>query len=347
MKNLSVGAIVLVFFLICQLPYSYCQSQLEGKEQLKSKISSIANANGFNGVIQIRLGSLEIYKKAFGYSDFENRVSLKENDQFVIGSVSKQVTAVLVMREYEKGNIDLDDKINKYLPELKQGWASKVTVHHLLTHTHGIKALGKELEFEPGSKFQYSQLGYSLLARITEKVSGDSFLELSTTLFSELGMRSTVHPDNKPYKGLVKGYEISNNGKFDLAKNSLANYAAAGSFISNTEDLCIWNTALHTGNIVSDKTLKLMATRYATRDHPIFDKVEYGYGLLFKEGESMMEIGALGYAPGFVSACYYYPKKGMSLVVLGNRVRSLDDFKKTFKVHTELMELLKSESIIE
>ena len=86
-----------------------------------------------------------------------------------------------------------------------------------------------------------------------------------------------------------------------------------------------------------------MKARYATRIHPIFETVEYGYGLLFKDGEQDIQIGALGYAPGFVSACYYYPQTGLNLVILGNTATNLNDFQKTFLVHTKIMELLKNE----
>jgi len=87
-----------------------------------------------------------------------------------------------------------------------------------------------------------------------------------------------------------------------------------------------------------------MKTKFATRIHPIFGTVEYGYGLLFKDGEENIQIGALGYAPGFVSACYYYPQSKLNVSVLQNTATNLDDFKKTFKVHTELMELIKKQT---
>lgn len=85
-----------------------------------------------------------------------------------------------------------------------------------------------------------------------------------------------------------------------------------------------------------------MKTRYATRKHPIFDNVEYGYGLLFKENEHNLQIGALGYAPGFVSASYYYPKSKLSVTILGNTATNLHDFKQTFKAHINIMKLVKN-----
>jgi len=318
------------------------QKKNDSYDDLKSKIDSIIVINNFNGVILLTKDTEKIYSKAIGYSDLEHKSSIKLNDQFVIGSISKQVTAVLILREYEKGGIGLEDKINQYLSEIDQPWSKEVTIHQLLTHTHGIVDLEKPLIFKQGSQFQYSQLGFELLANILEKVTAKTFEELSTELFDQYGLENTFHPDNKTYKNLVKGYEENENGVLKYCTNSLSNYVPAGSFISNAHDLNKWNQLLHSEKLVKKKTVELMKTKYATRIHPIFDTVEYGYGLLYKKGEENIQIGALGYAPGFVSTCYFYPQTNMNLIVLENTANGLDDFKKTFKVHTELMELIKN-----
>lgn len=312
--------------------------------ELISKVDSVIKENKFNGVILMAKDTSILYNEAFGYSDLESRIPIDLNDQFVIGSISKQITAVLILREYEKGRIDLHDTINQYLTEIDQPWLNEVTIHQLLTHTHGIVSVTDSLAFKAGSEFQYSQLGYQLLAQCLEKVTNKTFEELSTELFSELGMNDSCHPDNREETALVKAYEVDESGALTFARNSLDNYAAAGSFISSATDLRIWNYKLQTGRIVKPETLALMSTNFATRIHPIFERIQYGYGLLFKEGEQNIQIGALGYAPGFASACYFYPEGKLNLVVLGNVAYALSDFKLTFKVHTELMELTKDYS---
>lgn len=312
---------------------------------LSLKIDSIVNQQKFNGVILISSDSTTIYSKAIGFSDLKKKTKLKLNDQFVIGSISKQITAVLVLKEYEKGKIDLNDTIDEYLSEISQSWAKEVTIHQLLTHTHGIIDIDKPLEFKPGSQFHYSQLGYELLAQILEKVTKKTFEELSTELFKEYGLNNTFHPSNKKYKSLVKGYEETQNGILKFSTNSLNNYPAAGSLISNAIDMMKWNKLLYSGKFLEEKTLELMKTKYASRIHPVFDTIEYGYGLLFKDGEQNIQIGALGYTAGFVSACYYYPQHDISLVILENTANNLDNFKKTFKVHTEIMGLIKNQTI--
>ncbi|PKB42502.1 CubicO group peptidase (beta-lactamase class C family) [Cellulophaga sp. RHA19] len=337
---MKISLIILTFILLtsCQ---TNGQGKMENHAKLTSKIDSIISENKFNGVISISTDSIDIYSKSFGFSDLENKTKIDIKDQFVIGSISKQITAVLILREYEKGKIGLNDTIGKYLTEISQPWAKLVTIHQLLTHTHGITDLDKPLEFKEGSQFHYSQLGYELLAQILQKVTRKTFRGLSTELFDKYGLKNTFHPKNKVYKNLVKGYEENENGILEFTKNSLYNFVAAGSFISNLEDLKRWNQLLFSEKLVKKETLELMKTKYATRIHPIFETVEYGYGLLFKDGEQNIQIGALGYAPGFVSACYYYPQTNLNLVVLENTANNLNDFKKTFIVHTEIMELIR------
>lgn len=339
MKN---SLIILTFILLTS-----CQINKQGKQEnfveLTSKIDSIIIENNFNGVVSLSTDSVVIYSKSFGFSDLENKTKIDINDQFVIGSISKQITAVLILREYEKGKIGLNDTIGKYLTEIIQPWAKLVTIHQLLTHTHGIVDLDKSLEFEHGSQFHYSQLGYELLAQILKTVTEKTFKDLSTELFDQYRLKNTFHPDNIAYKNLVKGYEENENGILEYCSNSLFNYVPAGSFISNTRDLSKWNQLLYSEKLVKKETLELMKIKYATRIHPIFGTVEYGYGLLFKDNEQNIQIGALGYAPGFVSACYYYPQTKLNLVVLENTANDMDDFKKTFIVHTEIMELIKNE----
>ena len=337
MKNILI---ILVSILVVSCQNTKTKENKEYSD-LITKIDSISVNDDFNGVILVTKDTSIIYSKAFGYSDLENETPIKMESQFVIGSISKQITAVLVLREYEKGNLKLDDKISQYLPNIKQSWANEVTIHHLLIHTHGIVDLNKPLEFKLGSQFHYSQLGYELLALTLEKIIGKTFNELSTELFTDYDLKNTFHPDNNNYKNLVKGYVESENGKLEYCTNSLQNYVPAGTFISNAEDLNKWNELLYSGKLVNKKTLELMKARYATRLHPIFDKIEYGYGLLFKDGENNTEIGAFGYSPGFVSACYHYPQTKMNLIVLENTARKLDNFKETFRVHTELMDLMK------
>ncbi len=339
MKSIISGLFIFLCVFSCK-PVKPHEDQYVNS--LFSAIDSIAEANHFNGVILVAKDSVIQYEKAFGYSDIEYKTPLNTKNQFYIGSISKQITAVLILREYEKGTLHLTDKLNQYFPEITQPWADRVTIHHLLTHTHGITALDEPLEFEVGTQFHYSQIGFGLLAQILEKIKGKSFEAISTELFTQYGLNSTYHPDNKHYTHLVKGYEEDENGHLVYATGNPVKYIAAGGFISNAEDLLQWNHLLYSGKLIKPATLDLMKTRYATRTHPIYNSIEYGYGLLFKDGEQEIQIGAFGYTPGFPSANYFYPQTKMNVIVLENVGKNLNDFKVTFKTHTDLMDLVKN-----
>lgn len=335
--------IIFLFFLCVQILACNQTTKDTTSHHITIAIDSLLKkVHQFNGVILIKKADNTIFSSAIGYADIEQKIPLKTSNQFVIGSISKQITAVLIMKEFENGNLKLDDTIADYLANINANWANKITIHHLLTHTHGIEELDQALQFEPGSRFSYSQLGYELLAQILEQIKQRSFEDIAMSFFKKHGLVNSFHPNDKSYKNLVKGHIEQADQSIMLANNSLQNYAAAGSFISNATDLNLWNTKLHGGQLLQASSLQLMKTRYATRAHPIFDEVEYGYGLLFNKGEADIQIGALGYAPGFVSACYYFPQKDINVIVLENVARNLNDFRQTFQVHNEILAIVKA-----
>ena len=312
-------------------------------EQIDSLIST-NTTKPFNGVILISQKGKTKYSKTFGYSDIDKKESLKLNDQFVIGSISKQFTAVLVLREFDKGNIDLFVPIRQYLPELTQNWADTVTIHHLLTHLHGITQLDKPTTFKVGTHYSYSQIGYDLLSKIVERTSGKSFAELSKNLFEECGMKNTFHPDIKGYNNLVIGYTENDNGKIEFETEIFQNYVAAGSFISTAEDLNIWNKYFYSGKLLKRKTMKMVETKQngAVRNHPIFGITEYGYGITVDTKENILQFGQTGFAPGFISMNFYFPKTKTSVIVLENVAYETDDLKKTFYYHTEILKIIRN-----
>lgn len=305
----------------------------------------LKTAKPFNGIVLISQNGQVKYLKTYGYSDIDQKEPLKLNDQFVVGSISKQFTAVLVLREFEKGRIELNTPIRKYLPELTQSWADTVTIHHLLTHTHGITGLDKPTSFKVGSQYSYSQIGYDLLAKIVEKTSDISFAELSRRLFEECRMENTFHPDINKYSNLVKGYTESESGELEYETETFQNYVAAGSFISTAEDLNTWNDLFYGGKLLKNKTMKMLKTKQkgAVRDHPIFGITEYGYGITVDTKENILQLGQTGFAPGFVSMNFYFPKTKTSVILLQNTAYETNDLKKAFYYHTETWKIIRNE----
>jgi D-alanyl-D-alanine carboxypeptidase len=297
----------------------------------------------FNGIIYITQNAKLKYAKVSGYANLPNKTPLQLTDEFVVGSISKQFTAVLVLQEFDKGRLDLFVPIRKHLPELAQSWADTVTVHHLLTHMHGINELNEPTRFKVGSQYAYSQIGFELLAKIVERISGKSFAEMSKALFAKCGMKSSFHPNTKGYTRLVSGYTEQENGNLLFDSASLKNYAAAGAFISTAKDLLLWNQLLHNGKLLKPSTFKMMMTKQtgAVRQHPLFGVTEYGYGTTIDTKENILQIGQTGYAPGFVSMNFYYPATKTSLIILENIAYDPQDLKKAFYFHMAIRKMLR------
>ncbi|WP_430402887.1 serine hydrolase [Fluviicola sp.] len=305
-------------------------SNMLEQPEIQHEIEALLKAQthgSFSGIVLIKENDRFVYSKVQGYSDLENKIPLVANSQFVIGSVSKQFTAVIILLELEKGRCKLEDVISTYLPELQQSWKDSVTIYQLLTHTHGIVSIDKPLSFAPGTRMDYgngNDVGYYLLSKIIEKISGKSFADISMALFKKCGMNSTFHPDVKQYKNLVKGYTEQSDGTVLLENASFSPAPAAGAFISTVYDLCLWNEHLHQGKILKPETYQLMIRiqPHVVREHPVWGVTEYGLGLTVCKKEHILQLGQTGFAPGFISMNFYFPQTKTSVVVLQNRVNS-------------------------
>ncbi|OJJ20227.1 hypothetical protein BKI52_17305 [marine bacterium AO1-C] len=281
----------------------------------------------FNGVVSITQYGKTIYSKAYGYSNFEEKIPISLKDNFRIQSNSKQITGVLILKEVEKGNIDLHSPIKQYLPDLQISWAETVTVHQLLNMSAGIVALDKPLLFKPGTNFHYSNPAYGLLGRIIEQVTGKEYTQVANSLFQELGMKNTYcYKMGKKNAGLINGYicsgEIFKLVEFDklgFTKNSWKDFTPTGGIISNVTDLHIWDTKLHKGEILKAKYYKTMTNSNVPDLFAALsdEQMLYGYGIDICD-KPIKYLGHGGTGFGFVSLKFYVPKKGLDVIVLEN-----------------------------
>ncbi len=324
--------------------YATVSTPASKEELVAAQIDSLITANPsipFNGILLVRHDDRTVIAKVLGQADSTGKRPLTLSDQFIIGSISKQLTAVQVLRDMERGLIHLNDPIHKYLPELRMPWADSVTVHQLLSHTHGIVAIDSPLAFSPGSKFEYSNIGYHLLSQILEHIHNRSFTELSRALFDECDMKSTTDPHSPyPAANLINGFEIDSTGNrrsIPLSKSE-ENYLAAGGFASSVYDLITWTSLLHSEKLLKSETYKLMMTKYAVREHPIFGSTNYGYAMTLFDSSGIKREGHSGFSPGFASMLYYYPNSKTIVVLLQNLQFPI--FNTSFFYHTAILELL-------
>lgn len=298
----------------------------------------------FNGIVVVSQSGKTIYRKTAGYANFEQKKPVSAESEFIIGSISKQITAVIVLQEMEKGRLHLNDPIRKYLPDLPEKWADTVTIHHLLTHTHGITALDKPLAFPPGSRFAYGFISYDLLSQIVEKTSGRTFPGLCMNLFKQCGMQHSIHPRTKQFKDLVQGYTLNKEGQPQKEESILDVFAAAGGLISSGDDLVKWNDALHGGKLLSDSTYRLMVApkENAFREHLSLGTIDYGYGITIPRQTTVPELAVTGVATGFISMDVYFPVSKTSVIVLENIARNMADLKQSFYYHEQVLNIVKA-----
>ena len=216
MNVLSRISVAITIILLLTTSYGQAQISKNNIAVLDSLLET-QSPRPFNGVVLITQDDDVLYQKALGFKNFEQSTALEVDDQFVINSNSKQITAALILLEVEKGTINLQAPINTYLPKLKQDWASTVTVHQLLNHTHGIAELDKPLLFQPGSDFKYGNLSNVLLGQIITTVTKKSYTEVAEALFNKLGMNHSVANAARLAPRLVSGH-INESNKFSIAK---------------------------------------------------------------------------------------------------------------------------------
>jgi CubicO group peptidase (beta-lactamase class C family) len=298
----------LSFFLI--LFITGCASNSHEKK-INDFMTYCADNGIFNGTLCVIENDKTIYKKAFGFANLSDREKLTTKHAFYLASVSKQFTTMAIMMLKEQGKLGYDETLSKFFPEFPD-YADKVTIKHMMTHTSGIKdyfnlgaykpdltnkdvleLLVKQdsLNFEPGSRYRYSNGAFVLLSMIVEKVSGQPFNKfMKENIFEPLGMVNTlIYDESKPkIDKRAVGYNIF--GEED-DYNILT--TGAGGIYSNVEDLIMWNNALQNNILVKKESLNEAYTPF-TMDRDSL--TGYGYGWVIstdKFGKRVFHSGGL------------------------------------------------------
>ncbi len=296
----------------------------------------------FNGSVLVAENGKIIYKKGFGLANMEWNIPNAPDTRFRLGSITKQFTATLVMQLVEQGKIKLDAKITDYLPDYRKDVGERVTIHNLLTHTSGIpnytalpgfftdvsrnpytvadfvkKYASNDLEFEPGSKFSYSNSGYFVLGAIIEKVTGQPYERvLKERIFDPIGMTSTGYDHYATVlEKRAAGYQKTPEGYVNAAYLDMSLPYAAGSLYSTVDDLYLWDQALYTDRVLSAQSKELMFK-------PFLSDYAYGWAItkahLGLGNETTPQISHDGGINGFSSLIVRLPAQKNLIVLLDN-----------------------------
>lgn len=301
--------------------------------RLDSVLGAYAKQNQFNGCVLVSKKGEIIFNKGYGLANPAFSIPNNENTKFKLASVSKQFTATGILLLEQEGKLNVNDTLGKFFPNTPK-WKN-ITIHHLLAHTSGIPSFtdfpvydtikhfplnhtqiialfkDKSTEFEPGTKFSYSNSGYIILSEIISKVSGLTYKEfIEERIFKKCDMRNSgVLTSNEEPQNLATGTHVE-NGKFMLAEHIDMNIpSGAGALYSTTEDLFKFHNALMGNKLLTKESLSKLTK-------PNLEK--YGYGVIIDNISGHNQIAHSGGIDGFATWYARYPEEDICIVVLQN-----------------------------
>ena len=296
-----------------------------------------------------------VYERGYGMANLELGVAITPASVFQVASISKPFTAMSILLLAQRGQLSLDDEVRKHIPE----WAdrtSRVTIRHLLTHTGGLRdvfllvelaaprtgdvnetlvnllARQRGLKFAPGSQFEYNNGGYTVLANIVKRVSGQSFHDFAeANIFKPLGMTATEVRDDpaRIVPNRVSGYQPGAKGMRLVPDATGAGIVGNSGLISTARDLLLWAQNF-AGMRVGDAAL--LTTMQTPAILPGGHTSPYGPGLAIGEHRGLRTIGHSGGGGGFATDLVLYPEPGLAVAVLCNVDNMIDPVALTRKV---------------
>ncbi|MDZ7639047.1 MAG: serine hydrolase [Bryobacterales bacterium] len=293
------------------------------KIQAVDALFSVVNGSASPGAaVAVLQDDTTLLLKGYGMADVSSAMPITPQTRFRIGSVTKPFTAIAVLQLVEIGKLSLDDSIDKFLPDLPFG--GQVKVEHLLSHTAGVPDFIPEdaakrtaLEFEPGSRINYSNTGYHMLGRIIERVTGGTWEQcIRTQILAPLGMENTGFDNRRELAGRAAGYRAGADGGHTAVDLGDAKGAyAAGGVYSTAEDMLRLARGIRDGKLLSKEMLEL-----ATAPRVLSDgrHVVYGLGWMTREYKGLREVSHGGDIGGFNAYLALYPDEGYAVAVLSN-----------------------------
>lgn len=332
-----------VFVLLATLSAPLAGQQLTTVE--RTAIDSVARAvlastGAPSASVAVVRGGEIVYEQAYGEARIEPKAAAAPGMRYAIGSVSKQFTATAVLLLVEEGKLALDDKVAKWFPRLTR--ANDITLRNLLSMTSGYQDYwpqdfvfpdmqrpataeaimqrwaGKALDFEPGSKWQYSNTNYVIAAAIVERVAGVPFMEfLRTRIFTPLKMTSVVDYDAGPLAASDAGMYLRNAlGPLRTSPKEARGWLfGAGQLAMTAHDLALWNLSL-----INRSLLKPQSYDQMQRDMLLTAGTATGYGLGVNIGMpgGRRRIAHGGAVSGYTTSNEVFPEERAAITVFTN-----------------------------
>jgi CubicO group peptidase (beta-lactamase class C family) len=345
LRKIPLGVVLLLLAgLISARPQNPGETGLTEKrlvEETKNLVTRLIGDGAFSGALLLAKGEKVLLTMAGGEASKAFHVPNMIDTKFNLGSMNKMFTATAVMRLVERGEIGIDDPIDRFIDEswLPAEVTRTITIRHLLTHSSGLgsyfnaaynrssRALFRKLDdykplvrgdkpvFKPGTRFQYSNTGMFLLGVVIEKATGEEYFEhIRKAVTGPAGMTDTAcYEMDEPVPNLAIGYSPDPENPYgwrnNLYKHVIKGGPAGGGF-STVIDLHRFALALVSGGLVSEKSLELMWTDHLGAD--------YGFGFSVVESPRGKIVGHSGGFPGINSRLDIYLDSGYIVAVMSN-----------------------------
>ena len=321
------------------------QSNSDTDKGVKTKIDKIneiislySDYDGFNGAIAVSHKGNTLYKKGFGFANMEWDIPNKTDTKFQIASLTKSFTAMLIMQLVNERKLDLQKPISAYLPDYPKENADKINIHQLLTHTSGIpnsksdkevsrpedlvnQFANEPLNFVPGTNFDYSNSGYTLLGFIIETVTQKTYQKnLIEKIFNPLKMGNSGFYKHRPIiKKMSSGYTTWYPDYFDVDKSDESSAYSAGGLYSTVDDMLLWDKALTNESLLPKKYRDMIFTKHS----PDGDG-HYGYGWELRKmpigntSKTIETIGHSGRISGYQTSIVRIPETNSCVILFSN-----------------------------
>lgn len=333
---------ILVLILSTSICFGQNINAKNASKQLKEYLPQLQSSD-FHGTILVGFHGKKIISKGYGFRDIPNQLKNTSTTVYDIGSLTKQFTAAAILILEEQGKLSVQDSLSKFFPNLPEDKRS-ITLHDLLRHQSGLKStlggdyekiseedflskvFASELQFPVGTSFGYSNIGYSVLALLIEKVSQQSYESfLYDHLWKPAKMRRTGYArPHFPQKRIAIGYN-SDNSRWGRptekpwdGTSPYWHLKGNGGLLSTPNDLFKWDKALSSKRILNPKSLHQLVSP-PLRDHESVDSY-YAYGWdVSKTTRHTTEIWHNGTNRIFYADFLRFPDEHVTLILLSNR----------------------------
>ncbi len=325
--------------MVCQTPPAAPLSLPAKVDAVFQKMDSTASPGC---ALSVMKDGKIVYERGYGMADLDHNVAITPTTAFHVASMSKQFTAASILMLAQQGKLSLDDPARKYIPELAD-FGTPVTIRELMHHTSGLRdqwdLLGlsgwrysldlitnddvlyvvshqKELNFPPGTKFLYSNTGFTLLGEIVKRVSGQSLRGFTTTnIFEPLGMRNTHFRDD--HAEIVKNIAYGYAPDKETFKLSVTNFDTVGatSLMTTVEDLALWDENFYNPRVGGPQLMKQMLERGKLNSG---EKLAYASGLVIGTYRGLNTVDHGGADAGYRADLIRFPDQHFSAACLCN-----------------------------